>query len=85
MSEEKTYPGLLDSKRFTDVEKAIADLTRRVAALEKELPDVCRRVKGVLTSGPHPCVWCKGRGERLYNDGTMHLCTRCRGTGKEPT
>lgn len=64
--------GLLDSKRFTDLEAQVSDLQRRVAALEQNGQKGGR------------CIWCDGRGERLYGDGMMHTCTRCRGTGREP-
>lgn len=28
-----------------------------------------------------PCTGCSGRGERLHNDGAMHPCSACRGSG----
>ena len=29
----------------------------------------------------HTCPLCDGLGERLWNDGLMHKCNRCKGRG----
>lgn len=68
---------------------------RRIIALVDHLPvtefskAILREVDRAMRGRPRACLGCEGRGtNRRYidiaGDFTVHHCTRCHGSGKEP-